>query len=438
MEKILYEARKRNLKFDLFFARSEINSVTFEQSELKDLTKKRIEGVGLRVIENGKIGFSSTNNVNDTEIIELALKTSKYGKEAKFDFLDINPTRSTFGSPGEILDFEKLYPVAKEIVNYLEKKYLAKVDIDLSQVISEVKITNSSSSDFAQNISSTFSFTTSIFSITSSGFVMSFAWDWKPSSLKEEDLWKVVKKLERTLVVYDKIARIKTGKYNVIFCPLTIFTTLGMSISMGANGYYLARGMTPLKDKLNKQILSEKIHIQDAPMENYPGRREFDDEGLKTENRIIIEKGVLKTFIFDQDSAADTGYKSTANAKRGGFGSLPSPTFHNFYLVEGDRTLEDIIKEQKQAILFIFPIGGGQSNLLMGDYSLNVGLGYYIENGEIIGRIKDTMISGNVYEDFLRVIEISKDSEYIPQIFGGSFAKMPFVLVEDISVTTKE
>ncbi|MEO0230640.1 MAG: TldD/PmbA family protein [candidate division WOR-3 bacterium] len=438
MEKLLSEIRKRNLKFDLYFSRSEANSVTFEQSELKDLTRKAIEGVGLRVIKDGKVGFSSSNDTNDIEIIDMALNSAKYGKLAKFDFQKIEPYKCSFGSEEDRLDFEKLYPVSKEIVNYLQNKYSAKVDIDLTEIRTVINITNSNSDVIAQNLSASFSFSTGIFSITPSGFVMSYMWDWKPTALTEEDLWNVVKKLEMTLISYDKVASIKTGKYNVIFSPITLLSTLGLSVNMGVNGYYLTRGISPLKDKLNEKILSEKITIMDLPLDEFPGRREFDDEGVRTENREIISNGVLKNFLFDLDTAADMNKLTTGNGKRGSFSNMPSPAFHNFYVKEGDKPIETIIKEQKQAIFFIFPIGGGQSNLLMGDYSLNVGLGYLIENGEIVGRIKDTMISGNIYEDFQRVLEISKESQYVPSFFGGStFFKLPHILVENVSVTTK-
>lgn len=438
MEELLNEARKRNLKFDLYFARSETNSVTFEQSELKDLTRKTIEGIGIRVIKDGKIGFSSSNDVRDTDIIDIALNTARYGKPVKFDFHRLEPLNCTFGSMEDRLDFEKLYRESKEIVNYLQSKYSAQVDIVLTELKTEVKITNSSSDVIAQNSSVFFSFSTGIFSVTSSGFVMSYMWGWKPAALKEEDLWNVVKKLESTLIAYDKVASIKSGKYPVIFSPMTLLSTLGLSINMGVNGYYLSRGISPLKEKLNEKILSEKITILDTPLDEFPGRREFDDEGVRTENRVIVNNGVLSNFIFDLDTAADMNKSSTGNGKRGSFSSMPSPAFHNFYLKEGDKSIDSIIKEQKQAIFFIFPIGGGQSNLLMGDYSLNVGLGYLIENGEIVGRIKDTMISGNIYEDFQKVVEISKESQYIPSFFGGStFFKLPHILIENVSVTTK-
>ncbi|MEO0278106.1 MAG: metallopeptidase TldD-related protein, partial [candidate division WOR-3 bacterium] len=280
MEKLLSEIRKRNLKFDLYFSRSEANSVTFEQSELKDLTRKAIEGVGLRVIKDGKVGFSSSNDTNDIEIIDMALNSAKYGKLAKFDFQKIEPYKCSFGSEEDRLDFEKLYPVSKEIVNYLQNKYSAKVDIDLTEIRTVINITNSNSDVIAQNLSASFSFSTGIFSITPSGFVMSYMWDWKPTALTEEDLWNVVKKLEMTLISYDKVASIKTGKYNVIFSPMTLLSTLGLSVNMGVNGYYLTRGISPLKDKLNEKILSEKITIMDLPLDEFPGRREFDDEGV--------------------------------------------------------------------------------------------------------------------------------------------------------------
>jgi len=188
--------------------------------------------------------------------------------------------------------------------------------------------------------------------------------------------------------------------------------------------------------KMNEKILDDKINIFDDPLMDTPGKKKYDDEGLPVSKRAIIENGVLKNFILNLDSAQELNMSPSGNGIRGSYTSQPLPGFHTLHLLEGNRSLDEIVAELDNTILFLFPIGGGQSNILMGDYSLNVGLGYYIEKGEIIGRVKDTMISGNVYSDFNRILEISKDSELFPGV-GSTFAKLPFVVLEGISVTSK-
>jgi len=434
MEKIFEVAKKKGLKFELFYSFTETRSISFDQSELKDLSQKSVEGVGLRVIHNGRIGTSSSNDLNDLEIIEFALQSSKYAKEVNFDFPELDAHTLSYGNPNAILGFNIYYPWAKEIIKYLESKYEAKVDLSLTQHKEKTKLANYKSDKIQERYSNFFESSVSIFSITDSGFVMSGAWGLKDTEMDQKDLWNVVEKLEKTLLNYKRVVKVPSGKYKVIFTPVATLATLGIGLTIGVNGFNIARNRSPLKDKLNTQILDTKLTIMDAPSDKFPERCEFDDEGIRAKDRAIVENGVLKGFLLDLDTASELNLPPTGNGKRSGFSPVLSPDFHLFKIQPGEKTLEEIIKEQDKAILFIFPIGMGQSNLAMGDYSLNVGLGYLVENGEVVGRIKDAMVSGNIYEDFKRVIEISKDTELLP-IF--SYYNLPSILVDGVSLTSK-
>jgi PmbA protein len=96
----------------------------------------------------------------------------------------------------------------------------------------------------------------------------------------------------------------------------------------------------------------------------------------------------------------------------------------------GDK-LQDLVEGMKEGLLVYGVIGGGQSNLLAGDFSLNIGLGFKVEDGQITGRVKDAMISGNVYvllKDNL--VALSRETEWAGNI------KTPAVLLKDVSVVS--
>ena len=95
----------------------------------------------------------------------------------------------------------------------------------------------------------------------------------------------------------------------------------------------------------------------------------------------------------------------------------------------GNTTLSDMIRNTKDGLLIYGTLGGGQSNMLNGDFSLNILLGYCIESGEITGRVKDTMVSGNVYDVLSRVTYIGSDVEEIGNCF------VPDVCCEGVTVT---
>lgn len=437
MEKVIREAKKRNLKYEVFLSKVETKSINFEQSQLKNLSHKIVEGIGVRILKDGHIGFSSSNQIDNVEVLDYAINSAKYAKEVKYDFPEIEEVKFEYGDFESEIDFESTFAEIKEIINYLEEKYHGKVDLQLEEVSKESYLTNYKTNKTASSKVKYFNFSLSLFTINETGFTFTGKWNWSKNKFSKEELWNTAEEMEKTLIGYERLAKIKSGKYKVIFSPFTVSTTLALSIGSGVNGLSLARGMSPLKNKLNEKILHESITILDDPEYDMPGRCIFDDEGIKAEKRPIVENGILKNFLLNLDTSADLNMKPTGNGKRGSFASLPTPGFHNLIMKEGNIELENMIKSLDKGLFFLFPIGAGQSNIIMGDYSVNVGLGYYIENGQIVGRVKDTMISGNVYEDYQRVAQISREVEDIPNMGGGGFLRLPYILLEDISVTSK-
>ena len=101
--------------------------------------------------------------------------------------------------------------------------------------------------------------------------------------------------------------------------------------------------------------------------------------------------------------------KSTGNGNRG-FSSQPSPGNSNVIVDPGNMPFEAMIKNVKYGVLVDQVLGGGQSNILAGEFSVNIDLGYLIENGEIVGRVKDCMFAGNVFDVFNNIIAIGDKS----------------------------
>ncbi len=159
--------------------------------------------------------------------------------------------------------------------------------------------------------------------------------------------------------------------------------------------------------------------------------RPFDAEGVPTGRRVLIEDGVLKGYVLDLDSASKLGMEPTGNAVRS-YSTSPRPSVNNMLILPGERSVDDMIKSMEHGIIVYGVIGGGQSNVLAGDFSVNVGLGFLIEDGEIVGRVKDTMIAGNFYE-LLKdgTFELSKEVEVVVNF------SVPYLYINEMSVVTK-
>ena len=143
--------------------------------------------------------------------------------------------------------------------------------------------------------------------------------------------------------------------------------------------------------------------------------------------KAIFENGVLKEFLYDLQTAGHMGAQSTGNGVRG-YSSAPSPGIANVRLAGGSTPYRKILSGLKRGLLIEAALGAGQSNVLAGAFSVNVELGFLIENGEIVGRVKDCMLAGNAFDAFNHIRDISAETGW-----HGS-TELPYVCFESLSV----
>lgn len=205
----------------------------------------------------------------------------------------------------------------------------------------------------------------------------------------------------------------------------TIFLTPGLFARMihalfpGINGRNVTKGESPLAGRLGERILSPALTIVDDPHRDFaPGARAIDPEGVPTRAQSLFENGVLRRFLYDLDTAGLAQAEATGNMHCQPY----SPV-----VLSGDRPSDDLLAGIEDGLYLVELLGFGQSNIINGDFSANVALGFRIRNGEITGRVKDTMISGNLYEIFGANLELSSDLNH-----EGRF---PHALVKGIKVS---
>jgi PmbA protein len=173
-----------------------------------------------------------------------------------------------------------------------------------------------------------------------------------------------------------------------------------------------------LKDKLNEKIASEKFTLRADPVcDCYATNNFITGDGYKNQNAVIIEKGVLKTFLLSLHGA-----KKTGKARSLTDGS-------NMSVDTGDTALADMIKNTKQGILLSRFSGGEPNN--NGDFSGIAKNSYYIENGEIKYPVKEIMINGNALGMLNDIAEISKES------IDYGFSNYPWVKIKNITISGK-
>lgn len=193
--------------------------------------------------------------------------------------------------------------------------------------------------------------------------------------------------------------KVKSGTFPVVFDPRVSRTILG-HFSGAINGAAVARGTSFLKDRMDKAVFASGVQIIDDPHRKRGLRSAaFDDEGVATSRRALIEDGRLTSWLLDMRSSRQLGMAPTGNASRG-ISSPPSPSSHNLYMAPGALGAAALIGDI-QSGLYVTELIGFGVNAVTGDYSRGAG-GFWIENGEIAYPVSEITIAGNLKDMFMQ------------------------------------
>jgi PmbA protein len=189
---------------------------------------------------------------------------------------------------------------------------------------------------------------------------------------------------------------VRTQRASVIFDPDVARSLIGGIIG-AINGERVAQGASFLKDSMDEQFASSLLTIiDDGTIPRGMSSSPFDGEGVPTQKRTLVEKGVLKSFLYNTTAAKRAGVKSTGNASRRGFTSLPGIGTHNVNIEPGPNSRNEIIASTSRGLLLKGATGYG-INPVNGGFSGGA-TGFWIENGEIVHPVKGLTIAGSANE----------------------------------------
>lgn len=215
-----------------------------------------------------------------------------------------------------------------------------------------------------------------------------------------------------------------TGGFAVLYDERVASSVIGHLIQ-AVNGAAVARGASWLRDALGEAVLPEALSLIEEPHRpRMAASRLFDAEGLATQRRTIVDRGVLTGWTLDLASGRKLGMESTANAARG-LTSPPSPSVTNLTLTPGGATREDLIRDMGRGLI-VTSFLGASINATTGDYSRGAA-GFWVENGDIAYPVNECTIAGNL-RDMLRRLIPANDA----RAFAGH--RVPSLLVEGMTI----
>src|SRR5215468_9771960 len=219
--------------------------------------------------------------------------------------------------------------------------------------------------------------------------------------------------------------KVKTAHVPVVFDPLVANSILG-HIFEGVNGDSVYRGASFLAGKLGQKIAADHVTvIDDGTMVGGFGTSPFDGEGIPTRRTVVVENGVLKSYLLNTYTAKKLGLETTGNASRGLAGT-PGIGPGNYFLQPGRKTPKELIAGVKQG-LYVTEFLGHGANLVTGDYSRGAS-GLWISGGELTHPVEEITVAGNLKDMFFHISEVANDLE-----FRGSVAS-PTLRIDGLTV----
>ena len=406
---------------EVYQAKSLSRPVFFEANRLKQLETIHSEGIALRLWKDGKPGLAVAYGAVEPKVLvakSIELSALNDCETPELNGADLN----IYPDLGQTMPMEELVAMGKTAIELVRAEFPDVICSSQWDCDSETtKLVNS----LGLNCSYT--------DTTLSGY-LAVEWIRGDDFLSVGDGQTQRGQLDPLKISSSIIERLRwaktninppTGKVPVLFTAKAA-DMLWETVKAAFNGKQAIEQASPWSDRLGQKVVSPLLTLMQTP-DRGPFSCPFDDEGSPTRTLTLIEAGRLKLFYADRTIGRQLGSGSTGNGFRSGLGSYPTPDLVNLTVAPGTMSLLELIEHLDSGIIIDQILGSGAG--MSGDFSINVELGYRVRNGEIIGRIKDTMVSGNVYTALKNVVALGADIDWNGPCYT------PSVIVEGLSVT---
>jgi PmbA protein len=406
---------------EVFQSYSLARPVFFEANRLKQLESAQAEGTALRLWRNNCPGLAvAYGPVEPQALVDRAIALSDLNDPETIELTD--NSQVFYPDLGEAVAVEQLVNWGKEAIALIREVYpdvLCNAEWECDA--ETTRLINSRGLDCG-------------YTDTTLSCYVSGEWVRGDDFLSVSDGQTERGKLDPVKLAQQILLRLDWARDNTLppqgRVPI-LFTSKAADMLWGTvqaalNGKQVIEGASPWSDRLNQLVTAEGLTISQQPSHG-PFSCPFDDEGTPTRPITFIDRGVLKLFYADRTTGRVLGSGTTGNGFRPGLGSYPTPGLFNLLIEQGNKSLPELIASLEDGLVIDQMLGGGAG--ISGEFSINVDLGYRVKDGQIVGRVKDTMVFGNVYTALKQLIELGGDADW-----NGS-CYTPSLIVDGLSVT---
>ncbi len=402
--------------YDIRTLRGSRTRIVLDNGKLEEINQAPFQGAAVRALHGGAWGFVTTDNVTDLgEDIALAKRIArKIDRQEDLSLAEIIPGRSV------------IVPVKKDPKNIsLEEKVALLREIEDAAKVKGVSSTQAvySEMDFTMHYSSSEGLDLEA-KTTRMGFVISavahrnglYQTDGEGRSgvgglelFDREDPIALARGAGETAVALLDAKAPTGGTYPVLLDQELAGVFVHEAVGHATEGDIILEGDSCLEGKLGQKIGSELVTVKDDPSLMNNGYYPFDDEGSQGQETVLVENGVLKSYLNSRETAARLG-GVPRNARAEGL-DRPVVRMSNTYIANGDWKLEEILSELGDGV-YLAGSRGGQVSTGEGVFQFNAKRGYMVENGEKTRLMRDVSLSGKILETLLHVRAVGNDLKF--------------------------
>jgi TldD protein len=407
---------------DIYFQHTRSNSIAMEDGIVSQAYSNIEQGVGLRVVVGDQVGYAFTEDITEDAMTAAARTAAAIAKgraevaPQRFSVRAGDPTHYRVAVPWSEVGVDKKLPKIQQAEAMVRagEASLKKVSVYWSDSEERVMVVNKD----GRIVTDMRPMARMYVNLTAekngkqqsngSNIAGRRGFEW----FDDTQLQKVTKEaLDRTMVLFDA-KRPPAGELPVILAAGASGILLHEAIGHGLEADFNRKGTSIYATMLGQKIAPDFCTIvDDAEVANERGALNVDDEGNATERTVLVENGVLRSYLHDQISADHYKMKSTGSGRRESYRHVPLPRMRCTYMTNGPHTREEVIAAVKGTGIIAETFTNGQVQIGAGDYTFYIKNGWLVEDGKVTAPIKDVNIIGNGPESLKRITMAANDSK---------------------------
>ncbi len=406
---------------EVYQSKSLSHPVFFEANRIKQLESSQSEGTALRLWRDGRPGLAvAYGDADSSALVDKALALSALTPIEDIEFSP--PREAIYPDTGTSIEVEALIRSGKDAIEQIRSVYPEVICNGQWECERDTTTLVNSEGLHCQYTDTASSYYLGVEWVRGEDFLGVYDGETTKGELSTE---KVIQQILERLNWAASNAEPPLGKVPILFTP-NAATMLWGTVITALNGKQILDNSSPWSQKIGELVVSDRLTLTQEPTRE-PFACPFDDEGTPTQFLSLIDRGCIQRFYGDRATAKRLNMNFTGNGFRPGLGAYPTPDLVNLIVSPGKKSFQELINNLEDGLIVDQMLGGGAD--ISGEFSVNIDLGYRVRKGEIIGRVKDTMVAGNVYTALKNVLALGNDSRW-----NGS-CLTPSVVVEGLSVT---